>query len=92
MEEVITIIGGCSIDGGNFFLVAVRRTSLALSLLAHESTYVGLVLVIFSPFFDLTNSLLIKIPVGCLYLWPLGAVSSTKRSDIFEKALVDLCN
>ncbi len=52
----------------------------------------GLMLVIFSPFFDLTNSLLMKIPVGCLYLWPLGAVSSMERSDMFEKALMDSCN
>ena len=50
-------------------------------------SYVGLILVNFSSFFDLTNSLLMKIPVGCLYLRPLGAVSSTKRSDMIEKAL-----
>jgi len=47
-----------------------------------EATCVGLMLVIFSPDFDFTNSLLIKIPTGCLYFRPLGAVSSTTRSDI----------
>ena len=44
--------------------------------------YVGLMLDIFSPDFDFTNSLLINMPIGCWYLRPLGAVSSTVRSDI----------
>lgn len=39
-------------------------------------------LVIFSPDFALTHSLLMKRPVGCEYLRPLGAVSSTARSDM----------
>jgi hypothetical protein len=47
-----------------------------------RATNVGLMLVIFSPDFDFTNSLLMKIPIGCLYFRPLGAVSSTERSDI----------
>ena len=45
-------------------------------------THVGLMLVILSPFLDFTHSLLIHKPVGCLYFTPLGAVSSTSRSDM----------
>jgi hypothetical protein len=37
-------------------------------------------LVILSPELDLTNSLLMKSPVGNVILRPLGAVSSTFRS------------
>ena len=46
--------------------------------------YVGLMLVIFSPEDDLTNSLLMNKPIGCLYSRPLGASRLTKRSDIVE--------
>ena len=52
-----------------------------------EGSYLGLMLSIFSPELDLTNSLLMKRPIGCSYLRPLGAVSETKRSDM--SALVD---
>lgn len=44
--------------------------------------YVGLMLSIFSPELDFTNSLLMKRPIGCSYFRPLGAVSETKRSDM----------
>lgn len=44
--------------------------------------YEGLMLVIFSPDLAFTHSLLMKRPVGWMYLWPLGAVSSTERSDM----------
>lgn len=43
-------------------------------------SYVGFIEVIFSPDLDLTNSLLMKRPMGCVYLRPLGAVSSMLRS------------
>ena len=43
---------------------------------------VGFMLVIFSPDFDLTNSLLINMPVGRVNFLPLGAVRSMVRSDI----------
>ena len=43
---------------------------------------VGFMLVIFSPDFDLTNSLLINMPVGRVNFLPLGAVRSIVRSDI----------
>jgi hypothetical protein len=42
----------------------------------------GLMVVILFPDFDDTNSLLMNNPSGCLYLRPLGAVSSTARSAI----------
>lgn len=42
----------------------------------------GFIVVIFSPDFDFTHSLLMKIPVGCVYLRPFGAVNSIVRSDI----------
>jgi hypothetical protein len=41
-------------------------------------------LEILSPFEDLTHSLLINNPVGCVYLTPLGAVSSTDKPDILR--------
>lgn len=42
----------------------------------------GLMVAIFSPDLDLTNSLSMNRPRGWVYLRPLGAVSSTKRSDM----------
>jgi len=39
--------------------------------------------VIILPSLLLTHSLLMKRPVGWVYLLPLGAVSSIQRSDIF---------
>ena len=47
-------------------------------------THVGLILVIFMPELALTNSLLMKRPVGSVILRPLGAVSSTFKSAILE--------
>ena len=44
-------------------------------------TYVGFMLVIVLPSEDGVNSLLMNRPVGWVYLRPLGAVSSTVRSD-----------
>jgi hypothetical protein len=41
-------------------------------------------LVIFSPDFGLTNSLLINMPVGRVNFLPLGAVRSIERSDILQ--------
>jgi hypothetical protein len=41
-----------------------------------------LIVVIFSLDFDFTHSLLMNRPVGWVYLTPLGAVSSTDRSDM----------
>jgi hypothetical protein len=46
--------------------------------------YLGFMVVIFSPFLDLTHSLLIKRPIGWVYLRALGAVSSMDKSDIFR--------
>jgi len=48
-------------------------------------THEGFMLVILSPELDLTNSLLIKRPVGRVIFLPLGAVRSTLRSDILER-------
>lgn len=39
-------------------------------------------LVIFSPDFDLTNSLFMKRPMGCLYSRPLGALRLMKISEV----------
>jgi len=55
----------------------------AWRIVIHE-TYVGLVLTIFPPSEDLTHSLLMNRPVGWVYFRPLGAISSTERSDIFS--------
>ena len=54
-----------------------------------QLTCVGFMLVIISPDFALTHSLLMKRPVGCVYLRPLGAVSSTARSDMLGLEVVD---
>lgn len=58
----------------------------------HQVTpYVGLMLVILSPELDLTNSLLMKRPIGCLYSRPLGAFSwtNTSVSDILMVFLIE---
>ena len=47
-------------------------------------------LEILSPFDDLTHSLLINRPVGCVYLTPLGAVSSTDKPDILRVIIKSL--
>lgn len=69
-------------DRDNFGFVAGRRGSVGIRERGKRKRYVGFIDVIFSPFSDLTHSLLMNRPVGCLYLRPLGAVSSTSRSDI----------
>lgn len=51
-------------------------------------TYVGLIEVIFAPLLLFTHSLLIKRPVGWIYFRPLGAVSSTDKSDILYVVLL----
>jgi hypothetical protein len=47
-------------------------------------------LEILSPLVDLTHSLLINRPVGCVYLTPLGAVSSTERPDMLRVTIKSL--
>ena len=47
-----------------------------------KNAYVGFMLVTLSPLLDFTHSLLMKRPVGWVYLTPLGAVSSTERPDM----------
>jgi hypothetical protein len=47
-------------------------------------------LEILSPLEDLTHSLLINRPVGCVYLTPLGAVSSTDKPDILRVVIRNL--
>jgi len=44
--------------------------------------YVGFMLSIFLPALEATNSLLMKRPIGWVYLRPLGAVRVTERSDM----------
>ena len=51
---------------------------------ARERAHVGFMLVIFSPDLDLTNSLFIKRPIGCLYSRPLGALRLRKRSEVIS--------
>lgn len=48
-----------------------------------KTTHAGSIEVIVPPL-PLTNSLLIKRPVGWVYFKPLGAVISTERSDIVK--------
>jgi hypothetical protein len=52
--------------------------------------YVGLIEIIFLSSLLLTHSLLIKSPVGWVYFRPLGAVSSSDRSDILFDVLNSL--
>lgn len=54
-----------------------------------ESSYVGLMLVIFWPPVALTNSLLMNRPVGKVIFLPFGAVRSTLRFAILEAAEVE---
>ena len=49
-------------------------------------------LVILSPELDLTNSLLMKRPVGNVIFFPLGAVSSTFKSAILENLVCEVVN
>ena len=53
-----------------------------------ERTHVGLMLVIFSPDLDLTNSLFMKSPMGCLYSRPLGALRLMKSSEVMVVVFV----
>lgn len=55
-----------------------------------KQAYLGFMLEILSPFDDLTHSLLMNKPVGCVYLTPLGAVSSTDRPDILRVIIKSL--
>lgn len=50
-----------------------------------RNIHLGLILVILAPELDFTNSLLMNKPVGKVILVPLGAVSSTWRSDMVDK-------
>jgi len=70
----------------------VRRFVLLCHTLfdTERQTYVGFMLEILSPFDDLTHSLLMNKPVGCVYLTPLGAVSSTERPDILRVIIKSL--
>jgi hypothetical protein len=54
--------------------------------------YLGLMDEMVSPDLDATNSLLMKRPHGWAYFRPLGAVSSTKRSDMLASPLINLEN
>jgi hypothetical protein len=45
-------------------------------------THAGSTDVMVRPALDFTNSLLMKRPVGCVYLTPFGAVSSTDGARI----------
>lgn len=51
-------------------------------------SYVGLMAVIFSSLDDFVHSLLMKRPMGWLYWSPLGEVSSTVRSDIINREVL----
>ena len=51
-------------------------------MLYWKEIHVGLMLVILSPDFDLTNSLSMKRPIGCLYSRPLGALRLMNRSEV----------
>lgn len=51
-------------------------------MLHWKEIHVGLMLVIFSPDFDLTNSLFMKRPIGCLYSRPLGALRLINKSEV----------
>lgn len=53
-------------------------------------TYAGSIDVMVCPDLAFTNSLLIKRPVGCVYLTPLGAVSSTAEALIVGSVMRDL--
>lgn len=50
--------------------------------MANVSTHVGLMLTTVLPLLDLTHSLLMNSPVGCVYLTPFGAVSSIESPDM----------
>ena len=65
-------------------ILPVRRISLVVDLMtdAISDSSVGLIEVILLPLEEGTNSLLMNRPVGCVYFNPLGAVSSTERSDM----------
>lgn len=90
LDSHIDIVGSGSVHRRNFRLVPAEKE---LSELRQKlprlapATYVGFMDVIFSPDFDLTNSLLMNSPIGWVYLRPLGAVNSTKRSDMIRGEL-----
>ena len=97
----VDVMGGGGLDGGDFgFVAGGGRLSGMLNWVKktlERKTHVGFILVIVSPECALTNSLFMNSPVGCVYLRPLGAVSSIWRSDIVgtrfcEAALLNSSN
>lgn len=62
-------------DRSNFLFCSVDV--LVRVILSEEASdlYVGLIVVIIWPLDDFIHSLLIKSPVGCVQVRPLGAVS-----------------
>jgi hypothetical protein len=85
---LVNIIGIGGVDCSNLLLGTVIDVPISLEFGAAERfTYAGSIDVIFWVDEPGTNSLLMKRPVGCLYLTPLGASRLTKRSDIVLKLL-----
>lgn len=54
------------------------------------NTYAGSIDVMVCPDLDFTNSLLMNRPVGCVYLTPLGAVSSIDEALMIDTVMRDL--
>lgn len=68
---------------GDFGFIAMRMVSdFNWRRLNRGGTYLGLMVVIFFPELDATNSLLMNRPVGSVILRPFGAVRSTWRDMI----------
>lgn len=92
-DGLVDVVRGGGLDRANLLLIP-RGIALSQSVTqvikaawgerAQSRTHEGLMLVILSPELDLTNSLLIKRPVGRVIFFPLGAVNSTLRSAILE--------
>lgn len=59
---------------------------MIVCIIVPSTPYLGFIEVMVSPDLDLTNSLLMNSPLGCVYLRPFGAVSSTNRSDMLVPA------
>jgi hypothetical protein len=70
----------------SFSSLQTRVVSISRSITDSE-TDEGFMLVILSPLFDLTNSLLMNSPVFSLKCLPLGAVRSANRSDMLTAAV-----
>jgi hypothetical protein len=87
-HSLVNIIGIGGVDCSDLLLGTVIDVSVSVNFGAAEMlTYAGSIDVIFWVDEPGTNSLLMKRPVGCLYLTPLGASRLTKRSDIVLKLL-----